>query len=144
MLDSLILRSYSSMHMPHWLAKSLCLIVALGVLDGHLMLAQTWAWANMVQNRTAEQGVSQALDSTFSGDAPCPMCCAIQNERQKKEKEAPLPELKPSAKFPPALLTSVALPCLQSGTLVPVPLCNVNYFTPHEEAPPSPPPRRLT
>jgi len=130
--------------MPRWFGKCLCLIAAFGVLDGHLMLAQSWAWATMLQKRTSEQNLSTAIESTFSGDAPCSMCCAIQIERQEKEKEDPLPELKPSAKFPPALLTCVALPCPQSGTLLPIPIGNVNYFAPHQDAPPSPPPRRVT
>jgi hypothetical protein len=78
-------------------------MAALGVLDGHLMVAQTWAWMSMMSERAPEQGVSAALESTFSGNAPCSMCCAIEKERQDKQGDAPIPETKPTVKFAPAM-----------------------------------------
>ncbi len=66
------------------------------------MVVQTWAWVNMINDRVPQQGVSAALDSTFSGDLPCAMCCAIAQERQENQERAPIPESEPTAKFPPA------------------------------------------
>ncbi len=63
------------------------------------MVAQTWAWATMVNDRVPQQGVVSALDSTFSGDSPCAMCCAITEERQDNQEQAPIPESDPAAKF---------------------------------------------
>ena len=87
--------------MPVWVRKCLCLVAVVGLVDGHLLVAQSWAWLTMLQDRAPEQGVVEALDSTFSGDAPCPMCCAIQEERQEKQEQAPIPESEPMAKYPP-------------------------------------------
>ncbi len=140
MLDPLHLNRYSA-PVPHWIGKCLCLLAALGVLDGHLALAQSWAWLTMLQDRTPEQSLSGAIESTFSGDAPCPMCCAIQKERQKKEQESPLPELKPTAKFPPTMLGhSVAL-SPRAKLHIGLPIYLTGNSPSRYERPPSPPPR---
>jgi len=123
------------------LGKCLCIVAAMSVFDGHLMVAQTWAWVNMINDRVSAQGVSAALDSTFSGDAPCAMCCAIEQERQDREEEAPIPESKPTAKFSPtmwanqtALFPPVASHVLMTPDLDLVPAGQ-------RARPPSPPPR---
>ena len=74
----------------------------LGVLDAPQVLSQAYAWAMMLHDRTPTMGVAEALDSTFSGEAPCALCCAIQKKREKQQKETPIPEAKPSIKYPPA------------------------------------------
>jgi len=127
--------------MPNWLGKCLCIVAAIGVLDGHLMVAQSWAWITMVQDRAPEQGITEALDSTFSGAAPCSMCCAIQEERQEKEEQAPVPESKTSAKYPPASQNTGYIffspkEGFQSRSIDPVDL-----MPNRQESPPSPPPQ---
>ncbi len=42
--------------MPEWLGKCLCVVAILGVFDGHLMLAQSWAWMTMARERTPQLG----------------------------------------------------------------------------------------
>jgi hypothetical protein len=95
------------------LGKCLCIVAAVGILDAHLMVAQTWAWMSMIYDRAPQEGVSAALDSTldstFSGDAPCAMCCAIERERRDTQEQAPIPELKPAAKFAPVSWPTVDL-----------------------------------
>ena len=87
--------------MTRWFGKCLCILAALAVTDSHLMFVQGWAWGTMLQDRTPERGVSEALESTFSGEEPCPMCCAVQDERHEEQEEAPVPESNPTVKWVP-------------------------------------------
>ena len=123
------------------LGKCLCIVAAVGILDAHLMVAQTWAWMSMIYDRAPQEGVSAALDSTFSGDAPCAMCCAIEQERGDTQEQAPIPELKPTAKFAPVswsavdlVFPPVSITCLSSRE------CEVVVLGRQDE-PPLPPPR---
>ena len=127
--------------MPNWLGKCLCVVATVGVFDGHLMLAQSWAWISMLQDRTPAQGISAALDSTFSGNAPCSMCCAIQEAQQDRDEEAPIPESRPGVKFPPVMWSTqfVLIPPVASHALI---RSDVDEMPEEQLArPPSPPPR---
>ena len=125
----------------HWLGKCLCLIAALGVIDGHLMVGQTWAWMSMMSERAPEQGLVGALDSTFSGDSPCSMCCAIQEQRQDMEQDAPIPEAKPTAKFPPAMYSQgLQLTPPAAAYLLRIGDADI-LVTGRSDEPPLPPPR---
>jgi hypothetical protein len=127
--------------MPKWLGKFLCIVAILGVFDGHFMLAQSWAWMTMLQDRAPEQGVVEAIDSTFSGDAPCPMCCAIQEKRQEKEREAPVPESQPTVKFPPVPYVGAILWVPSVGNYIPRVADASAMVVSRVDAPPSPPPQ---
>ena len=81
--------------------KCLCLLAALAVMDAHLLFIQGWAWSTMIQDRAAERGVSGAFESTFSGAEPCPMCCAVQEERHDEQEEVPVRDAKPMVKWIP-------------------------------------------
>ncbi|MBT8036348.1 MAG: hypothetical protein KJO21_02270 [Verrucomicrobiae bacterium] len=126
--------------MPKWLGKCFCMVAILGVLDGHLMLAQTWAWMTMLQDRAPELGVGEAIGSTFSGDAPCPMCCSIKEKRQEKERDAPVPESQPTMKFPwvGRVVMMVTAPV---GKYIPRSAEVSAMVVSRLDAPPSPPPR---
>ena len=87
--------------MFHRLGKYLCVLAAFAVMDTHLIFVQGWAWGTMLQERAPERGVVEALDSTFSGSEPCPMCSAVQEEQHEKQKEAPVPESSPTVKWIP-------------------------------------------
>lgn len=127
--------------MPNWLGKCLCIVAALGVLDGHLMVAQTWAWLTMLQDRAPEQGVVDALDSTFSGDAPCPMCCAIQELKQEKEEQAPIPESQPTSKYSPVSHARLLVFSPPLGEYVSRVFEELYPVLRRLDAPPSPPPQ---
>lgn len=128
--------------MRGWLEKCLCIVAILGVLDGPMMLVQGWAWMNMLMDRTPEMGVSAALDSTFSGKNPCSMCCAIEQQRQDREEEAPVPEIRPIAKYVPVTWSYQRLPIPNTGAHVPVPI-DGNLAPDQLNDPPSlPPPQR--
>lgn len=129
--------------MPNWLGKCLCIVAAIGVLDGHLMVAQSWAWITMMQERAPEQGMTEALDSTFSGDAPCPMCCAIQEKRQEKEEQVPIPESDPMVKYlPESRRVRIAL-FPPAGGFQSLVFDVMGMMPSRQDAPPSPPPQAV-
>ena len=123
------------------LGKCLCIVAAVGVLDAHLMVAQTWAWMSMIYDRAPQEGVSAALDSTFSGDAPCAMCCAIEQERGDTQQQAPIPELKPTAKFAPVSWSAVDLVFPPVSIHVPLSREVQVMVLGRQDEPPLPPPR---
>lgn len=117
------------------------MVAALSILDTHLMVAQTWAWVNMINDRVPQQGVAAALDSTFSGDSPCAMCCAIAQERQDKQEQAPIPESEPTTKFPPASWSHADLVFPPASTYLP-PLRDMEIeVLARQDEPPLPPPQ---
>lgn len=65
------------------------------------MIAQSWAWVTMVQDRATERGVSEALESTFSGAEPCSLCEMIQEQRQEQKQQVPVLETDPLGKYCP-------------------------------------------
>ncbi len=56
------------------------------IAGGHWAVLQTVAWAQMVCDYSQNATVAEAVEKTFSGEAPCPMCKSIAAERQKEEK----------------------------------------------------------
>jgi len=84
------------------LGKFLCLIAAIQVMGGFCAIMQSIAWATMLCDRIPQQGISEALDTTFSGEYPCEKCRAIamaKAEAEKRERqESQIPEFSPLAK----------------------------------------------
>lgn len=87
--------------MSRLLGKFLCVLAVFAVADTHLALVQGWAWGTMLHERAPGRGVAKAVESTFSGAEPCPMCCAVQQERNEEQEEAPVPESGPAGKWIP-------------------------------------------
>ena len=97
------------------LARLLCLLVAIMVVDGHLLIGQSVAWFKMIHDRAPAMGLQEAVADTLSGDSPCEICLAIEDERERQRKEFPVKENSPSAK-------TVPLPCFGKRlTLYPPP-----------------------
>jgi len=48
----------------------------------HLPILQVVAWAGMLVSYSQDRGVVAAVEMTFDGDHPCPLCCAIEKEQQ--------------------------------------------------------------
>ncbi|MGJ8694847.1 MAG: hypothetical protein ACSHYF_00885 [Verrucomicrobiaceae bacterium] len=70
-------------------ARALC-ILAIVVLSGLDQAAvQTYAWASMLNDRAPNMGLTEALNSTFSGDQPCEVCCALAELTEKEQENAP-------------------------------------------------------
>ncbi|HJM62215.1 MAG: hypothetical protein QF405_11455 [Roseibacillus sp.] len=85
-------------HVLHTLARPLCFLAALVVIEGHLLIGQSVAWFTMIHERTPVLGLQQSIANTFSGAHPCNICTALQNESRKQKEDAPTPEAGPLVK----------------------------------------------
>ena len=89
------------------------ILTIIALLDGHALMFQCYAWATMLYDRVPDQGVEQAVGSTFSGDAPCPKCLAIKAAQEKEQEDenkvpAPIvPESSTMAKFIPNVMEKI-------------------------------------
>ena len=63
----------------------LCLAL-LRITGLDLAMMQSYAWATMIYDR-AEQGMTSAISSTFSGDSPCQHCLSVANEADERQEE---------------------------------------------------------
>ncbi len=128
-------------------AKLLCVLTVIGLLDAHMALMQAWAWVSMLNDRIPEQGIEQALDTTFSGEHPCEKCLAIV---ELKAKDTDLNSPRP---FPTndveqvAKLIGIVSPA-RNDKFYPMECIRIPFMATHLRAPndfilavPSPPPR---
>ncbi len=104
--------------------RALTVVALLGFLLGtqaHLGLLQMTAWSSMLLSRAPDQGIEQAIESTFSGEEPCCLCKVVAEQSEQPEPdEAPqLPfrsELKlTTAEFPTTLCRSDSLETSQES-----------------------------
>lgn len=70
------------------LLATAALLTAVG---GPLDALQWVAWSGMLWQRSADQGVSAAVASTFDGEHPCPLCCAVREAREHQPDEPQAP-----------------------------------------------------
>jgi hypothetical protein len=68
---------------------------------GHWLVLQTVAWAQMLRDYSKSAPIAEAIERTFSGDYPCPMCIKITREQQEEEK-APATVKLEGGTLPPA------------------------------------------
>ena len=68
----------------------LTLLICLFLTGGHYGMLQCVAWAGMLWSYSAESGLVQGAEDTFSGEKPCCLCEAIAEAKQG-EPEAPEP-----------------------------------------------------
>ena len=59
----------------------MALAAALGLSGGHWMLLQSVAWAGMIVEYSRHAPLQTALEETFDGKHPCPMCRMIESGR---------------------------------------------------------------
>jgi hypothetical protein len=111
----------------------LALVMAIG---GHWALLQSAAWLGMAVNFSKTDSVSIALQKTFDGKHPCPLC-RIVKAGKASEKKQDLPKLETKFEF----LTN-------AGSCELFPPKSIRHFTPASErveavraAPLLPPPR---
>ena len=131
--------------MKRTLQTFLCLLAALHLVGGHWGVLQVIAWANMLRDYSKDQDVITAVADTFNGHRPCSMCLKIQEEKEKEEKNSPVPASQQVEKFPSWLALS---PALQ----IPEASADLRLNQPHfalqqilaaqwRTTPPTPPPR---
>jgi len=61
-------------------------VAMFSLVGGHWAIFQTIAWTQMLRDYSRNATVVEAVEKTFSGKAPCAMCCSIAKEKQKEEK----------------------------------------------------------
>lgn len=72
------------------LGLSLMCLAMFSIAGGHWAVLQTVAWAQMLRDYSKDATVAEAVEKTFSGDAPCSLCKQIETARQKEEKAPPM------------------------------------------------------
>ncbi|MEO5913651.1 MAG: hypothetical protein ABIS50_05430 [Luteolibacter sp.] len=88
------------------------LLVSMG---GHLALLQTIAWGNMLVDFSSKASLSEAMEKTFDGEHPCPLCKVVKKTKSEDEKK---PMLKSEMKMEVALPVPVKVPFPRSTDLV--------------------------
>lgn len=83
--------------MPRALAWILIAIASLRLAGGDLLVLQVAAWSGMIATRTAEQGLTEAVKTTFDGDHPCRLCSMVKEAAVTEEKS---PATSSSSKAP--------------------------------------------
>ncbi len=118
---------------------NLLLIVALlAATGGHWALLQSVAWTSMLAEHMQSESFSAAMEQTFDGKHPCPLCCAIAAAK-KSDKKTEFPLSAQKIEFPPlapglVLLAPTAFQLLTAhDTFADSPILT----------PPTPPPRVL-
>lgn len=108
------------------------------LLGGHWLALQMVAWMGMFAANSQQGDLAGALEKTFDGKHPCPLCAAVE-AGQQKEKEQQQKQLVDNVnKVNAVLVVAMELPGQVGSTLV--------YAVPSESAetsgirPPSPPP----
>lgn len=70
------------------------LAAMLAATGTHWILLQSVAWTTMLARNLAETSLVRAVDRTFDGRHPCPLCKAIARGKQAEKKSAFPLELK--------------------------------------------------
>ena len=118
---------------------NLLLIVALlASTGGHWALLQSVAWTSMLAEHMKSESFSSAMEQTFDGKHPCPLCCAIAAAK-KSEKKTEFPISTQKIEFPP-LAPGLALFAPARFQLLSTPDTFADSPT---LTPPTPPPRLL-
>lgn len=80
-----------------------------------MALLQTIAWGNMLVDFSSKGSFSEAVDKTFDGEHPCPLCKAVRKSKSEEDKK---PVLKSEMKWEVALPAPVNVPFPRSTELV--------------------------
>jgi hypothetical protein len=68
-------------------ARFIALIACVHLLGGHWMALQTVAWIGMFATNAQEAPLSIAIEKTFDGKHPCPLCEAVESGREQERNE---------------------------------------------------------
>jgi hypothetical protein len=103
---------------------------------GQWGVLQAIAWAHMIRDYSEMVPLAQAVQMTFSGDYPCPICKAIA-ERKSSEQQKSLALEKYEKKFPLPIVVALSGPKVATFQYAPFPV----LFSSRADSPPTPPPR---
>jgi len=105
---------------------------------GHLALLQGVAWATMIRDYARTGSVTAAVEKTFDGKHPCPLCKKITAQRAAEQKAPATVKAEKKAEAFIALgIASIPLPAVGAFAYPPSPFVNVPE---HPSAPPVPVP----
>jgi hypothetical protein len=129
-----------SFHDARRLLGCIVMTVALFLsVGGHLAVLQGVAWVTMVRDYSRAGSLTQAVEKTFDGHHPCPLCKKIANQRNHEEKAPVTVKAEKKAEvFVAGSSQIVPSPLVRSFTYPPHPFLNVPEQL---SAPPVPVPR---
>jgi ssDNA-binding Zn-finger/Zn-ribbon topoisomerase 1 len=105
---------------------------------GHLALLQGVAWATMIRDYSRTGTMTAAVEKTFDGKHPCPLCKKITAQRAAEQKApATVKAEKKAEVFLASSATLIPPPVVRSFAYPPHPFVN---FPEHLSAPPVPVP----
>jgi ssDNA-binding Zn-finger/Zn-ribbon topoisomerase 1 len=105
---------------------------------GHLAFLQGVAWATMIRDYSLTGSVTAAVEKTFDGKHPCPLCKKIAAQRSHDEKAPVTVKAEKKAEvFLGSATTLIPLPVVGSFAYPPHPFLNAPE---HTSAPPVPVP----
>lgn len=116
------------MHTARIFRHCCCALMAAALFlsaGGHLALLQGVAWANMIRDYSRGDSLTQAVEKTFDGKHPCPLCKKIAAQRSKEEKAPVTVKAEKKAEvFLPSASTLIPLPVVASFAYPPYPFLN--------------------
>ncbi len=118
----------------------LTLVCALYLGGAHWMVLQVTAWTGMLVARAPQQGVIEAVETTFSGAQPCGLCAAVREGQKEEREQQPLaPGLGKIKELQFVAMKACVAPMrtvADEGAWLVI----AESAMPREEAPPTPPP----
>lgn len=128
------------------LAKLLCLIAAITLMDGHIVALQSYAWVSMLHDRIPEQGVAEAIVTTFDGEHPCEHCLSAQqlslSESENDSEKDSTPQFRLSGLKTIGLAHKrISEPAAPKSILLPLHFSKEIALSDFTELIPTPPPR---
>ena len=102
----------------------LCLIMGFALFlsaGGHLAMLQGVAWASMIRDYSRSGSLTAAVEKTFDGKHPCPLCKKIAAQRSHDEKA---PVTVKAEKKAEVFLSS-------ASALIPLPVVGSFAYPPH-------------
>jgi hypothetical protein len=126
------------LRIAHRLSSLICLAAVLTAGGGHWAVLQTFAWARMLVEYSTQNSLAEAVEMTFDGKHPCPMCLKIEKGRKQERRQPMNAEMRKLDLFCESryFADRCAAWWLDPGT----PFLSSLYLD-FTEAPPRPPPR---
>ena len=67
--------------------KWMLVIATISAIGGHFMVLQSVAWTSMVLSNVRHENIGTAIEQTFDGQHPCPLCKRIEKARESESKQ---------------------------------------------------------
>jgi hypothetical protein len=119
--------------------RCLALAAAVGMSGGHWMLLQSIAWTRMIVVYSQHATLRTAIEETFDGKHPCPMCRMIEAGRQSSQPQQP--QIRSAVVPDVDALFAKTFVFDSDPTAVPVIATTGTFHSARSDPPPVPPPR---